>query len=161
MRQTRAIGFSPAIGRIAKAWRRQRALRRLRSELRRHTQGELSGLLVRAGLRRADLFAAFKGNARHRQLMGHMMARFGIDRERAIAHCWGNLLHAEAVCLQCPNRGRCRRWLAWGAANNAPNAFCPNAGLFAQLRLGLARLTREQARTYGSGDVPPARVGSA
>jgi Family of unknown function (DUF6455) len=119
------------------ALRRHRARRRLNRDLVGFTNRELAGLLARAGIRRSDLFAGFKGNRRHRRLMGEMLARFGIDRETACADRWDEVSYAERTCAQCPNAGKCRRWLAWGRNNDAPYVFCRNAGLFTQLRLDL------------------------
>ncbi len=134
--------------RASAALRRARARRRLNRTLADFTNKELSDLLATAGIRRSDLFAGSEGNPRHRRLMGHMLTRFGIDRETACRHDWRSLAQAERACAQCANAGRCERWLAWGRANNAPTVFCRNAGLFTHMRLDLARLTRAQPRTY-------------
>ena len=88
--------------------------------------------------------------------MGQMMAHFDIDRETACTHHWRKLVYADKVCARCSNVPKCQRWQAWGRKNDAPNVFCPNAGLFTQLRLDLDLLTRTRPRTYaqGSGVTP-------
>ena len=131
--------------------RRTGAQRRLNRDLAGFSNQELAGILAQVGIRRADLFAGFEGNARHRRRMGGMLAHFDIDREAACEHHWRKLIYADKVCARCPNVAKCQRWLAWGRDNDAPNVFCPNAGLFTQLRLDLALLTRVQPRTYAAG----------
>jgi hypothetical protein len=142
------IAFKRPWHRASAALRRTRARRRLNRTLAEFTNKELSDLLAEAGMRRSDLFAGRDGAPRHRRLMGHMLVRFGIDRETACQHGWRSLAQAERACAQCANAGKCERWLAWGRANNAPTVFCRNAGLFTQMRLDLDCLTRPQPRTY-------------
>jgi len=134
--------------RAGSALRRSRARRRLNRTLVGFSNKELTDLLANAGMRRSDLFAGREGTPRHRRLMGHMLVRFGIDRETACQHSWRSLAQAERACAQCANAGKCERWLAWGRTNNAPTVFCRNAGLFTQMRLDLDCLTRTQPRTY-------------
>jgi len=129
--------------------RRRWVLRRLSKGLSCFTDKELVDLLASAGLRRSELFTSFKGNALHRQLMGQMLTHFSVDEEKASEHHWPNLVYAERVCARCPNMGRCRRWFEWGGNNNAPNIFCPNAGLFHQMRLALQRqMIEARTQTY-------------
>jgi hypothetical protein len=135
--------------RLGLALDRRRALRRLNRDLAEFTNKDLADVLARVGIRRSDLFTGFSGNLRHRRLMGHMLVRFGIDRETACQHYWRNLVQAERACAHCSNADKCERWLSWGRTNNAPNVFCRNAGLFTQIRLNLDRLTRASPRTYG------------
>lgn len=135
--------------RLGLALGRRRVLRRLNRDLAEFTNKDLSELLAKLGIRRSDLFTGFSGNLRHRRLMGHMLVHFDIDRETACQHHWRNLVQAERACAHCSNAAKCERWLSWGRTNNAPNVFCRNAGLFTQIRLNLARLTRTDPRTYG------------
>ena len=129
--------------------RRRWVLRRLSKGLSCFTDKESVDLLASAGLRRSELFTSFKGNALHRQLMGQMLTHFSVDDEKASEHHWPNLVYAERVCARCPNMGRCRRWFEWGGNNNAPNIFCPNAGLFHQMRLALQRqMIEARTQTY-------------
>ena len=134
-----AFQFSHPLSSLRRSLSRRRAARRLSGSLTRLSENELDGLLARTGRTRRELFADFRGNARHRRLMGHMMTRFGLDPAEAARRRWRELRAAEALCLQCGNKGRCRRWLEWGRENPAPTVFCPNAALFARLRLDLAR----------------------
>ena len=131
--------------------RRSRAQRRLTRDLAGFSNKELAGVLAKVGIRRADLFTGFEGNPRHRRRMGRMMEHFDIDRETACEHHWRKLVYADKVCARCPNVPKCQRWLAWGRENGAPNVFCPNAGLFTQLRLDLDLLMRTRPRTYALG----------
>lgn len=131
--------------------RRTRARRRLTRDLAAFSNKDLAGVLAKLGLRRADLFAGRNGNPRHRRRMGRMLEHFDIDRETACEHHWRKLIYADKVCTRCRNVAKCERWLAWGRHNAAPNVFCPNAGLFTQLRLDLDLLLRTQPRTYAVG----------
>ena len=131
--------------------RRKRVLRHLNRDLAGYSNKELADLLARARMRRSELFTGFKGNRPHRQLLGRMLSHFGIDRELACEHQWHKLVRADKACAHCANVEKCRRWLAWGRKNDAPNVFCRNAALFTQLRLDLALLTRTAPRTYAHG----------
>lgn len=151
--------------RVKATLRRSRARQRLSRDLAGLTNKDLTDLLARAGLRRSDLFTGFEGNPRHRGRMGQIMAHFDIDRETACAHHWRKLVYADKICAGCPNVPKCHRWLAWGRKNEAPNVFCPNAGLFTQLRLDLDLLMRTTPRTYayqaGSPSSQAAQVAAA
>ena len=95
-----------------------------------YSDDELDEILTARGKTRADLFAVFKGNARHRQSMALMMSHFGVDRLRAVRFYWNTLKNAEQMCLRCAHTKRCRSWFDWGARNDAPRIFCPCAPLF-------------------------------
>ena len=159
------IDLKHRLRRLTAILRRNWARRRLTRDLAYFTNKDLTDVLTQAGIRRSELFTGFKGNLLHRRLMGRMLERFGIDRETACEHHWRKLVHAERTCAGCPNSGRCQRWLAWGRRNNAPNVFCPNAGLFTQIRRDLDLLTRVRPRTYANRGGPTASqamaVGSA
>ena len=79
---------------------------------------------------RSDLLTIFKGGAGNRRLMARMMKHFRVDPHHAALRYWGALRDAERVCAHCVSTKRCRRWLDWGANNDAPRIFCPNAELF-------------------------------
>jgi hypothetical protein len=44
------------------------------------------------------------------------------------------MLTAETRCAACRETERCRRFLAGLADEDAPQAFCPSAGLFEEMR---------------------------
>jgi hypothetical protein len=94
---------------------------------------ELDEILAATGKSRADLFTVFKGNTKHRQLLGKMMKHFGVNRRRATRHYWNALKMAEQTCSRCTNSTRCRSWLSWGSKNDAPRIFCPCAPLFDEI----------------------------
>ncbi len=135
--------------------RRRRALRRLNKGVFALSARDMSDLLDKAGKNRSELFTSFRGNARHRQRMGHMLQRFHIDLETAVEHCWSDILNAEWACMHCSNTGRCHRWFDWGFDNNAPAVFCPNAELFGQMQFAQQRAVRAHARGH------PTDVGTA
>lgn len=64
--------------------------------------------------------------------MTAMLRDFGLDRARLGERARLELLAAETRCAACREVGRCRRFLA-GAADDTPQAFCPNARLFREL----------------------------
>ena len=146
MQQSITTNIEHPIRRTMLDLRRRWVLRRLSKGLSNFTNKELADLLVKAGIRRSELFTSFKGNALHRRLMGQMLTHFSVDRERASEHRWLDLVYAERVCARCPNKGRCRRWFEWGMNNNAPDIFCPNAGFFHQMQSAQQRKVIE-ART--------------
>ena len=109
------IDFKHSWQSLRAALRHQRALRHLNRDLAGFSNKELADVLTKVGVRRSDLFTGFKGNRRHRRLMGQMLSRFDMDRETACEHHWRKLVHAEKACARCPNVDKCQRWLAWGA----------------------------------------------
>ena len=148
MQQSISIKIEHFIHRILLDLRRRWTLRRLNKGLSYFTNKELAHLLAKAGIKRSELFTSFKGNALHRRLMGQMLTHFSVDREKASEHRWSDLVYAEKVCARCPNKDRCRRWLEWRVNSNAPNIFCPNAGLFHHMRLALERQIEARTQTY-------------
>ena len=148
MQQSTTINVEHPIRRTTLDLRRRWVLRRLSKGLSYFTNKELAHLLAKAGMRRSELFMNFKGNTLHRRFMGQMLTHFSVDREMASEHHWRDLVYAEKVCARCPNKDRCRRWLEWAVNHNAPNIFCPNAGLFHQMRLALQRQMEARTQTY-------------
>ncbi len=165
MSRSTRVAVTHGFRRFRSNLRRKRVLRHLNRDLAGYSNGELASLLAKAGLRRSQLFTGFKGNRPNRRLMGRMLQHFDIDRELACEHQWRKLVHAETACARCANVEKCQRWLAWGRKNDAPKVFCRNAGLFTQLRLDLAVLSRATPRTYAFGAGPASdqaeAVGSA
>ena len=105
----------------------------LRRRLSRSSDEALDRALAAAGLTRADLFTAFKGNARHRKRLAAMMDRLGVDHRHATAAFWSELRKADARCADCRNVRRCTRLLKWGLRDDAARVFCPNAALFDEI----------------------------
>lgn len=78
------------------------------------------------------LFARFDQRA---GLMHRMMARLGIDVERAAFVALGTQLSSAArTCAFCCHVSECRAWLNNGAADDTWRRFCPNAPRFERLR---------------------------
>ena len=121
------------VSRVADALARLSPANGLNKTLMSYSDAELDRVLGRAGRRREDVFRIFRGNARNRQLMAHMIEHFGVDLEHAVRHHWDRLKRADGVCIDCPSIRRCRRWIAWGRRNDAARIFCPNAALFDEL----------------------------
>ncbi len=95
------------------------------------SEAGLDYVLGRLGLSRIDLFRPFAGNAEHRRLMARMMARLGVDLDRAVAAAWVQLREADARCAACEAVRVCRQWLR--QPNAEPPDFCPNTALFLRL----------------------------
>ena len=133
MRRFHAIASTVFVTRVADAVARWSPTNGLNRTLASYSDAELDRALMLAGRRREDLFRTFKGNARHRQLMAHMIEHFGVDLEHAGRHFWDRLKRADGICVECPNTRRCRSWIAWGRRNDAARIFCPNAALFDEL----------------------------
>ena len=94
---------------------------------------DLDRLLASLGKNRPELFTDFRGNAKHRLRLAGMLEHFGVDREHAARNHWSALKSADQVCIRCANVKRCRSWFSWGANNDAPRIFCPNADLLDEL----------------------------
>lgn len=118
---------------------------RLRRELSCFSDEQLERVLADAGMSQGDLAAIFKGRARNRSLMAAMMEHFGVRPKEAGLRYWGALRDAERVCAHCSSVRRCRRWLEWGARNDAPRVFCPNAPLFDEIAESGRRQADESA----------------
>lgn len=126
-------GLDAARARVAERYRHWRARSRLRRELAELPASEFDRVLADAGMSRSDLATMFGGRAGNRGLMARMMAHFGLRMNQVPVAYWGALKDAERVCAYCKSDGRCRRWLNWGAKNDAPRLFCPNAELFDEM----------------------------
>lgn len=122
-------------------WRTAKPLRR---RLSRSTDEDLDRALSAARMQRGDLFAPFKGNARHRKRMAAMMARFHLDRAAACESSWPELREADGFCADCPNVRRCVRLLKWGLRKDEARLFCPNAALYDRIAIaGQGRQRRD------------------
>ena len=137
-------------GWIADGFQRWRTRGRLKRELSRFSEQELDRILADAGLSRSDLDTMLDGGADNHTLMSAMMAHFGAPTGDEVFRYWGALRDAERVCTHCSSVKRCRRWLDWGAKNDAPRVFCPNAELFDEMAEA-ARTTERSTGAPASG----------
>ena len=115
---------------VTGVWRGWLAHWRWKHHLSRLSDRERDLVLADAGLSRSDLSAVLHSDGARRKLMIRTMTHFKVDPKAAALRYWGAYRDAERVCVQCRNVKRCRRWHAWGARNDAPRMFCPNAQLF-------------------------------
>ena len=115
---------------------RIRSSKRLRRCLSRMSSAEVDQALAQVGRNRAQLFTDFKGNAKHRRRMIFMMRHFRVDPDFATHSHWEALRRADSACFTCHNVPRCKSWMSWGARNDAPRVFCPNAELFDEIACG-------------------------
>ena len=138
--------------RTARCWCRMEAAvarfntaKPLRRRLSRSTDEQLDGALSSVELERADLFTAFRGNARHRKRMAAMMTRFRIDRRQSSEAFRSELRDADSICANCPHVNRCVRLLEWDIGDAMARAFCPNAKLYDRIAIAAqaARATNE------------------
>ena len=116
-----------SLSRIASRLAQFTSVRRLRQSLRHLSSDEVDRALRAAGKSRAELFTVDKGNARHRRRLAFMLHHFRVDPDFATHSCWEAVRQADHACMQCRNVRRCRSWMSWGARNDAPRIFCPNA----------------------------------
>ena len=119
-----------SIYRMARAFRRWDGRGRLSGALTCYTDEQIDRALAKAGMRRADLFAAAKGNARHRRRLGKVVRYFGIDPGPMAEEHWRELKQAERICLYCSKADRCQRWVDGAAPDDGPRNFCRSAALF-------------------------------
>jgi hypothetical protein len=109
------------IHRFVDGLRRRRQLRRELTQL--EAMGSLDAVLADAGLMRSQIAPLIAGCAGSRELLDRMAARVGVD---------ANGLPVETVremtwtCTTCPDKRKCREWLA-GTDANGFRTFCPNA----------------------------------
>ena len=122
-----------SLSRLASLLAQIKSGRRLRLSLRHLSSDEVDRALRATGRSRAELFTAFKGNPRHRRRLAFMLHHFGVDPDFATHSCWEAVRQADHTCMRCRNVGRCRSWMSWGARNDAPRIFCPNAKLLDEI----------------------------
>ena len=78
------------------------------------------------------VFAGFH----HKVLMDDMMEVVGVDILEMVDIDGGqSYLRARANCCACADKSACRDWLA-AHSEGEPQAFCPNAELFRQIKRG-------------------------
>ena len=110
-----------SIGRFVEG-RRQR--RQLQSELAQlEAMGSLDAVLADAGLVRSQVAPLIAGCAGSREMLDKMLARLGIDADQLPVE---SLRDMTWTCTTCPDKRRCREWLA-GTEQTEFRTFCPNA----------------------------------
>lgn len=68
-------------------------------------------------------------------LMHRMMARLGIDIEKAALLALGTQLSGAArTCAFCSHAATCQAWFDRGASDGEWRSFCPNARRFEKFR---------------------------
>lgn len=122
-----------SIYRLARVYHRWHGRGRLCGALTCYSDEQIDRALAKAAMRRGDLFAAAKGNARHRRRLGKVMRYFGIDPERMAEERWPELKRAERVCLYCSKAHRCQSWVDGAAPDDAPRNFCRSVALFDEI----------------------------
>ena len=111
----------------------QRKRRQLRCELAQlDAMGSLDAVLADAGLVRSQIAPLIAGGAASRELLDQMLARLGIDGAQRPVE---SLRDMPWACTTCPDKRKCRDWLA-GPGGPAFHNFCPNA---AELEYALSK----------------------
>lgn len=85
--------------------------------------GSLDSVLADVGLARSQLEPLIAGCDGSRDLLDQMLARLGIDAARLPVE---TLRDMTWTCTTCPDKRRCRKWLANGEGADF-HSFCPNA----------------------------------
>lgn len=122
-----------SIYRLARVYHRWDGRGRLGGALTCYSDEQIDRALAKAAMRRGDLFAAAKGNARHRRRLGKVMRYFGIDPERMAEERWPEVKRAERICLYCSKADRCQSWVDGAAPDDAPRNFCRSVALFDEI----------------------------
>ena len=102
----------------------RRKRRRLQLELAQlEALGSLDAVLADAGLVRSQIEPLIAGCTGSRELLDQMLARLGIDPAELPVE---DLRDMTWTCTTCPDKRRCREWLA-DIEQTGFHAFCPNA----------------------------------
>ncbi len=122
-----------SIGRFVEGSRKRLRLQRELADL--EALGSLDAVLADAGLVRSQIDPLIAGCADSRELLDKMMVRRGIDAAKLPVE---SLRDLTWTCTTCPDKRRCRAWLA-GTEPTEFRSFCPNAAeldhLLSQQRL--------------------------
>src|SRR5262249_55994706 len=102
----------------------RRKRRQLRLELAQlAAMGSLDAVRADVGLARSQIEPLIEGCAGSRELLDQMLARLGIDAARLPVE---DLRDMTWTCTTCPDKRKCRAWLADIEATDF-HSFCPNA----------------------------------
>jgi hypothetical protein len=101
--------------------RKRRQLRREIAQL--AAMGSLDAVLADVGLARSQIEPLVKGCAGSRELLDQMLARLGIDAAQLPVE---DLRDMTWACTTCPDKRKCRQWLA-DVEEPDFRSFCPNA----------------------------------
>ena len=110
-----------AISRFVESRRKRRQLRLELAQL--AAMGSLDAVLADVGLARSQIEPLVEGCAGSRELLDRMLDRLGIDADRLPVE---NLRDMTWTCTTCPDKRKCRHWLA-EAGETDFRSFCPNA----------------------------------
>ena len=102
----------------------RRKRRQLKSELAQlEAMGSLDAVLADAGLVRSQITPLIEGCTGSRELLDQMLGRLGIDAAQLPVESLRDMTWA---CTTCPDKRKCREWLADSGGPEFHN-FCPNA----------------------------------
>jgi len=110
-----------AISRFAEGARKRRQLKRELAQL--SAMGSLDSVLADVGLVRSQIEPLMAGCTGSRDQLERMLARLGIDPAQLPVETERDMTW---TCTTCPDKRRCRKWLA-GAGETDFHSFCPNA----------------------------------
>jgi hypothetical protein len=86
--------------------------------------GDLDAVLADVGLARSQIEPLIEGCAGSRELLDRMLARLGIDAGQLTIE---DLRDMTWTCTTCPDKRKCREWLAEAEETADFHSFCPNA----------------------------------
>jgi len=109
------------ISRYVDGGRKRRQLRRELAQL--AAMGSLDAVLSDVGLARSQVEPLIAGCTGSRELMDQMLARLGIDPAQLPIEV---LRDMTWTCTTCPDKRKCRVWLAEAEGTDF-HSFCPNA----------------------------------
>ena len=122
--------FQRTIGSFVDGQRKRRQLRRELAQL--EAMGSLDAVLADCGLVRSQITPLIEGCTGFRELLDRMLGRLGVDAAQLPVESLRDMTWA---CTTCPDKRKCREWLA-GSGGLEFHNFCPNA---AELEYALSK----------------------
>ena len=111
-----------SVSRFVDGARKRRQLRLELAQL--AAMGDLDTVLADVGLARSQIEPLIEGCAGARELLDRMLARLGIDAGQLTIE---DLRDMTWTCTTCPDKHKCREWLAEAEETGDFRSFCPNA----------------------------------
>ena len=111
-----------AVSRFVDGQRKRRQLRLELAQL--AAMGDLDAVLADVGLARSQIEPLIEGCAGSRELLDRMLERLGIDAAQLTIE---DLRDMTWTCTTCPDKRKCREWLAEAEETGDFHSFCPNA----------------------------------
>ena len=136
-----------AVSRFVDGTRKRRQLRLELAQL--AAMGDLDAVLADVGLARSQVEPLIEGCAGSRELLDRMLARLGIDAAQLTIE---DLRDMTWTCTTCPDKRKCREWLAEAEETADFHSFCPNAGHLDEAMTAVGCSYPSRPTTFGTDD---------